>query len=161
MIKRSALAVACLALASCSSPSGGREAQVRAAVAEFYSSFDEGFSKPADYATEDWYHINPYGAVDRGRDATLKTVRGVHRSFLRGTKDTIKDIDVRFATGDVAVATVASEMTPFTSPDGVRHDVEGHLRTFVVVKRGNRWLIMQDHNTTIMPAPGGKELKPR
>ncbi|MFN7926204.1 MAG: SgcJ/EcaC family oxidoreductase [Bryobacteraceae bacterium] len=145
--------VACLALASCASPPDDRQAKVKATVAEFYRNFDEGFNTPADYATGDWYHINPYGGVDKGRDATLETVRDVHRSFLKGTKDTVKDIDIRFASDDVAVATVTSEMTPFTSPDGVRHGVERHLRTFVVVKRDSGWLIMQDHNTTVVPLP--------
>lgn len=142
-----------LALTSCTPPTGNRDANVKAAVAEFYQSFDEGFTKPADYAAEDWYHINPYGAVDKGRDATMKTVRKVHQTFLKGTTDKIKDIDIRFATDDVAVATVTSEASPFTSPDGINHGVEGHLRTFVVVNRGGRWLIMQDHNTTILPLP--------
>jgi hypothetical protein len=51
-----------VALASCSQSPGDREA-------------DEGFTKPADYAiTQDWNHINPYGAADKGRDATMKTV---------------------------------------------------------------------------------------
>ena len=130
-----------------------RDAQVRAAVNAFYQSFDEGFTRPADYATEDWYHINPYGGVDKGRDATMQTVRAVHQTFLKGTTDKVKDIDIRFASDDVAVATVTSETSPFTSPDGVNHGVEGHLRTFIVVQRGDRWRIMQDHNTTIVPLP--------
>jgi len=41
-------------------------------------------------------------------------------------------------------------MSPFTSPDGVEHGLERHIRTFVVVKRGDRWRIMQDQNTTIV-----------
>lgn len=147
-----ALACAFVLLCSCASnPRENRESEVRAAVQEFYLSFDDGFTKPADYATEDWYHINPYGGVDKGRDATLKTVREVHRTFLKGTTDRMKSIDIRFAAPEVAVATVTSETSAFTSPDGVRHDVEDHLRTFVIVKRGGRWLIMQDHNTTIVP----------
>ncbi|MBY0502908.1 MAG: SgcJ/EcaC family oxidoreductase [Bryobacteraceae bacterium] len=128
-----------------------RATRVRATVSQFYASFDDGFTKPPSYATEDWYHINPYGAVDKGLAATMKTVGEVHQTFLKGTTDRVKDIDIRFASDDVAVATVTSEMSPFTSPDGVHHALEGHVRTFVVVKREDRWLIMQDHNTTIVP----------
>lgn len=155
-MRKIAVLSAALLLASCGSTKRPEEknlAEVRAAVGEFYKSFDEGFTRPADYATEDWYHINPYGGVDKGRDATLNTVRGVHSTFLKGVTDKVKDIDVRFATDDVAVATVISETSPFTSPDGVNHGVESHLRTFVLVKRAGRWLIMQDQNTTIMPLP--------
>jgi uncharacterized protein (TIGR02246 family) len=130
--------------------SGNDEAQVRAAIQAFHNAFDGGFTGPADYATPDWNHINPYGGRDRGREATLNAVRQVHQTFLKGTTDTIEDMDIRFATPDVAIATVVSVMSPFTSPDGVKHPTERHIRTFVVTKRGNRWLIMQDHNTTIV-----------
>jgi len=133
--------------------SDDREQAVRSAIQAFYTAFDNGFVAPADYATEDWNHINPYGVRDRGRAATLKTVREVHQTFLKGTTDTIEDMDIRFATEDVAVGTVTSLMSPFTSPDGVKHGVERHIRTFVVVKRGGHWLIMQDHNTTVVESP--------
>jgi uncharacterized protein (TIGR02246 family) len=130
--------------------SDDREAAVRTTIRAFYQAFDDGFVGQADYATEDWNHINPYGGRDRGRDVTLRTVRGVHQSFLKGTTDTIEDMDIRFATEDVAVGTVTSIMSPFTSPDGVKHGVERHIRTFVVVKRSGRWLIMQDQNTKVI-----------
>ena len=133
--------------------SDGQEPAVRTAIQAFYKAFDDGFVAPADYATEDWNHISPYGGRDRGRDATLKTVRGAHQTFLKGTTDTIENMDIRFATEDVAVGTVTSVASPFTSPDGVKHGVERHIRTFVVVKRGGRWLIMQDHNTTVVELP--------
>jgi uncharacterized protein (TIGR02246 family) len=74
----------------------------------------------------------------------------VHKTFLKGTTDTVENIDIRFAAQDVAVGTVTSIMSPFTSPDGVKHAAERHIRTFVVLKRGGRWLIMQDHNTTVI-----------
>ncbi len=137
----------------CPALSEDREAAVRTAIQSFYKAFDDGFVGPADYATEDWNHINPVGGRDRGREATLKAVREVHRTFLKGTTDTIENMDIRFATQDVAVGTVSSIVSPFTSPDGVNHKAERHIRTFVVVKRGGRWLIMQDHNTTVIELP--------
>jgi len=137
----------------CAALSDDREAAVRTAIQAFYKAFDDGFVGPADYATEDWNHINPYGGRDRGREATLNTVREVHKTFLKGTTDTIENMDIRFATQDVAVGTVTSIMSPFTSPDGVKHGAERHIRTFVVVKRGERWLIMQDHNTSVIEPP--------
>lgn len=131
-------------------PSDNRDAAVRTTIQAFYKAFDDAFTGPADYATEDWNHINAYGGRDRGREATLKAVRALHRSFLKGTTDTIETMDIRFAAGDVAIGTVTSLVSPFTSPDGVRHGFERHIRTFVVVQRRNRWLIIQDHNTTII-----------
>ena len=137
----------------CAALSDDREAAVRTAIRAFYKAFDDGFVGPADYATEDWNHINPYGGRDRGREATLNTVREVHKTFLKGTTDTIENMDIRFAAQDVAVGTVTSIMSSFTLPDGVKHGAEKHIRTFVVVKRGGRWLIMQDHNTMVIELP--------
>ena len=137
----------------CAALSDDREAAVRTAIQAFYKAFDDGFVGPADYATEDWNHINPFGGRDRGREATLRTVREVHQTFLKGTTDTIENMDIRFAAQDVAVGTVTSILSPFTSPDGVKHRAERYIRTFVVVKRGGRWLIMQDHNTMVVSIP--------
>jgi uncharacterized protein (TIGR02246 family) len=130
-----------------------KDAEVRATVQAFYKNFNEGFTAPADYATEDWNHINPNGGRNQGREATLKRVREVHQTFLKGAKETIESVDIRFAADTVAVATVISVSSAFVAPDGTKHDVQRGIRTFVIVKRGARWLIMQDHNTTIGPPP--------
>jgi hypothetical protein len=31
----------------------------------------------------------------------------------------------------------------------VKHENERHIRTFVLVRRNDRWLIMQDQNTAV------------
>jgi uncharacterized protein (TIGR02246 family) len=127
-----------------------RERQVRQAVQSFYDAFNShGFERASEYTTEDWNHINPFGGRTRGREAVLRELNEVHSSFLRGVSDTIEDMDVRFANSSAVVVTVTSRMSTFTTPDGIRHENERHIRTFVVVKRSGRWLIMQDQNTTI------------
>ena len=126
---------------------------VRQTVQKFYTAFDEGFVKPVDFATEDWHHVNPFGGVDPGLEATLKTVREVHTTFLKGVTDTPEDIQIRFASPEVAIATVVSNVSAFIGPDGIAQPPHKNVRTFVVVKRGGRWLIMQDHNTNVAP-PG-------
>jgi uncharacterized protein (TIGR02246 family) len=35
----------------------------------------------------------------------------------------------------------------FTTPDGKKHENDRNIRTFVVVRRDGKWLIMQDQNT--------------
>jgi uncharacterized protein (TIGR02246 family) len=129
--------------------SAARETPVRQAVEAFYAAFDHGFEGAIGFATDDWNHINPYGGWARGRENVLKEVREVHTTFLKGVSDTVEDMSVRFATRDVAVVTVTSVMSTFVTSDGVKHDKERHIRTFVVVKRGGRWLVMQDQNTAI------------
>lgn len=127
-----------------------QEAPVRLAIQSFYDALNShGFDHAADYTTEDWNHINPGGGRTQGRASVLKELHEVHATFLKGVSDKIEAMDVRFAAPDVAVATVRSRMSTFTMPNGVEHLNEGHIRTFVVVKRGNRWLIMQDQNTAI------------
>jgi uncharacterized protein (TIGR02246 family) len=126
------------------------EAEVRSTIEAFYKAFNDGFTQPADYAAEDWNHINPLGGRTRSREETLKEVRKVHQSFLKGTTDTIESMDIRFAAPDVAVGTVVSVGSGFTSPDGVKHGPGRGIRTFVVVRRDKRWQIMQDQNTTIV-----------
>jgi uncharacterized protein (TIGR02246 family) len=127
------------------------EAPVRQAVEAFYTAFNRGFEGANEFSTEDWNHIHPGGGWIRGRANVLKEVREVHTTFLKGVSDTVEEMAVRFATREVAVATVISVMSTFVTPDGVKHENERHIRTFVVVKRTGRWLVMQDQNTTIGP----------
>lgn len=127
-----------------------REKEVRQAVQSFYDAFNShGFSNAATYTTEDWNHLNPFGGRTRGREAVLKELKEVHSTFLKGVTDIMEEMDVRFATNNVAVVTVTSQMSTYITPDKVRHENERHIRTFIVLKRRGRWLIMQDQNTLI------------
>jgi hypothetical protein len=85
-----------------------REAEVWSTIEAFYKAFNDGFTKPADYAAEDWNHINPFGGRTRGREAVLKEVREVHRSFLKGATESIETIDIRFATHRIAASRYVS-----------------------------------------------------
>ena len=142
--------IALLLTAEAFAQSPVEEERVRAVVHSFYAGFNShGWTQAADYTTEDWNHINPGGGWTRGRAAVLKELEEVHNTFLKGVSDTIEEMAVRFASAEVAVVTVTSRMSTFTMPDGVRHENEQHLRTFVVVRRDDRWLIMQDQNTAV------------
>jgi uncharacterized protein (TIGR02246 family) len=148
MKMRAALLAALLLGLPVAARTADRAAPVRKAVESFYKSFGDGFAGTAGFATEDWNHINPSGGWTRNRQDVLREVREVHSTFLKGVTDTIEEIDVRFASPDVAVATVTSRMSPFRTPDSVEHPHDRPIRTFVVVKRHGRWLVMQDQNTT-------------
>jgi len=56
-------------------------------VQTFYKNFNEGFTAPADYATEDWNHINPNGGRNQGPETTLRRLRDVHQTFLKGARE--------------------------------------------------------------------------
>lgn len=133
------------------------EHAVRQTVESFYEAFKmHSFNNAENFATEDWNHINPFGGRTRGREATLRELKEVHSTFLKGVSDKIEDMDVRFAGADAAVVTVTSQMTAFTTPDGVKHENEQHIRTFVLVKRMGKWAIMQDQNTVVVHGPASK-----
>jgi uncharacterized protein (TIGR02246 family) len=133
----------------------GEEKQVRQTVEAFYGDFNSHeFQHAAEYATEDWNHINPFGGWVRGREDVLKELEEAHSTILKGVHITIEDMAVRFATPDVAVVTVVNKIGTYYPPDGVdrgtnKRENERQVRTFVLVRRNGRWLIMQDQNTVI------------
>jgi len=127
-----------------------QENQVRQAVESFYADFNaHEFGRVAEYTTEDWNHINPLGGLTVGREAVLKELKEVHSTFLKGVSSTIEDMSVRFATPDAAIVTVTNRMDTYITPDGVKREKERQIKTFVVVKRNGKWLIMHDQNTII------------
>jgi uncharacterized protein (TIGR02246 family) len=122
---------------------------VRETVQRFFDAFNShDWDQIAAFVTEDWIHINPLGESWRGRETVLKLLKEAHSTFLKGVVDTPEEMEIRFATADVAVVTVPSTTKgAFTTPDGKKHENDRHMRTFVVVKRGGKWLIMHDQNT--------------
>ncbi len=123
---------------------------VKKVVIAFQDDFNDGsFKNAAAYSTTDWEHINPGGGIDKGRDSVLKTVRAVHQTFLKGVKMQIESMDVRFLTPDVAIADVIHKVGNYTTPDGVKHENERQIKTYVIVRKRGTWLLAQDHNTVI------------
>ena len=123
---------------------------VKNVVIAFQEDFNDGsFKNAAVYSTIDWEHINPGGGIDKGRDSVLKTVRAVHQTFLKGVTMRIESMDIRFITPDVAIADVIHKVDNYITPDGVKHENERHIKTYVVVKKKGKWLLTQDHNTVI------------
>lgn len=123
---------------------------VKKVVLAFQNDFNDGSFKYADsYSTPDWRHINPGGGIDKGQDSVLITVRAVHQGFLKGVTMQIESMDIRFITPEVAIADVVHKMDKYTTPDGMRHENERQIKTYVVVKQKEKWLLAQDHNTII------------
>jgi len=123
---------------------------VKKVVFSFQDDFNDGSFKSAfAYSTTDWEHINPGGGIDKGRDSVLKAVRAVHQTFLKGVTMRIESMDIRFVTPDVAIADVIHKVDSYTGPDGVKHENERHIKTYVVVRKKGKWLLAHDHNTVI------------
>jgi uncharacterized protein (TIGR02246 family) len=103
----------------------------------------------ADFTTEDWNNINPEGDWTRGRESVLRELRLVHATFLNGVSFTTENMTIRFATVDAAVVTATQSNSAFATPDGVAHEHQRAQITFVVVRRGGRWLLTQTHLTRV------------
>lgn len=123
---------------------------VRRVVLAFQQDFNRGdFHNAAAYTTPDWEHINPGGGITKGRQEVLQEVRGVHQTFLKGVSMRIESISIRFITPEVALADVIHELSPYDLPEGVKHEREQQLKTYVMVKQKGKWLLTHDHNTII------------
>jgi uncharacterized protein (TIGR02246 family) len=145
-----ALTVGAVTISSAQTRSADKTEHVRATVQAFLDAFnDHNFANVAGITTDDWVHINPFGGRTSGRGEVLKEIREVHSTFLKGVSMKIDEISVKFATPDVALVTVVNQITPYTTPDGVNHSNERQIKTFIVLKRNNKWLIMHDQNTII------------
>jgi len=125
-------------------------AAVKKVVIAFQDDFnDGGFKNAVNYVTKDWEHINPGGGIDKGRDSVLKLVRAVHQTFLKGVSMIIEGMSIRFITPDVAIADVVHQISSYKTPDGVTHENERLIKTYVIVKQKGKWLLAQDHATVI------------
>ena len=126
------------------------EKLVKIVVLAFQDDFNEGAFKNAEfYTTRDWEHINPGGGITKGREAVLKEVRAVHQTFLKGVSLTIESIAIRFLTPTVAVANVVHKSSDYELPQGIKHQNERQQKTYIIVKRQNKWLLTLDQNTVI------------
>jgi ketosteroid isomerase-like protein len=106
---RFVMTILILAVAAVAQADAPAEHAVRQTVESFYEAFRvHSFNNAEKFATDDWNHINPFGGRTCGREATLRELKEVHSTLLKGVSDTIADMDVRFAGADAAVVTVTS-----------------------------------------------------
>ena len=127
------------------------EQLVREVVKSFVTDYNNGdFKNAPSYTTDDWVHINPGGGLTRGRDEVLKEVRAIHKTMLKGVSITIDSMTVHFVTRDVALVNAVHTSDSYVTPeDGVKHENERQMKTYVVVKRNGKWLLALDQNTII------------
>ena len=127
------------------------EQLVREVVKSFVNDYNNGDFKNAPfYTTNDWVHINPGGGITRGRDAVLKEVRDVHQTMLKGVRITIDTMTIHFVTVEVAIVNAIHTSDTYITPkDGIKHENERQMKTYIVVKQKGKWLLTLDHNTKI------------
>jgi len=70
--------------------------------------------------------------------------------MLKGVSITIESMTVRFVTPDVALVDAVHKSDSYVTPeDGVKHEDERQMKTYVVVKHNSKWLLALDQNTII------------
>ena len=127
------------------------ELLVREVVKSFVTDYNNGdFKNAPSYTTDDWVHINPGGGITRGRDEVLKEVRAIHKTMLKGVSITVDSMTVRFMTHDVALVNTIHTSDSYVTPeDGLKHENERQMKTYLVVKHNGKWLLALDQNTII------------
>ena len=110
---------------------------------------DGGFKNVESYTTIDWEHINPIGGITKGRDEVMKELRPLCQTILKGVTLSVESIAIRFLSPTVAIANVVHKCSDYEFPQGVRHQNERHMKTYIIVKKQNTWLLTLDQNTII------------
>ncbi|TDX02166.1 SgcJ/EcaC family oxidoreductase [Dinghuibacter silviterrae] len=128
------------------------EQAVKNVVASFQDDFNDGrYLKVDSYTTQDWVHINPIGGITYGRDSVLKELLPLQSTILKGAAMTTESTAVRFLSPTVAMALVVHQVGDYEFPQGVKHHNERYMKTYILVKKQNKWLLTLDQNDVIVP----------
>jgi uncharacterized protein (TIGR02246 family) len=135
----------------CIAQSAKDEQLVQAVVKSFVADYNNGDFKNAPlYTTDDWVHINPGGGITRGRKDVLREVRAIHQTMLKGVGLTIDTMTTRFVSSDVAIINAVHTSGTYTTPeDGIKHENEKQMKSYIVVRQKGKWLLTLDQNTII------------
>jgi uncharacterized protein (TIGR02246 family) len=142
-------------------PDAGKPVELRGAagdvqdvVAKYFDAYnDHSFANADEFTTDDWNFIDPWGKWIDGRDDVIEKEDAAHAGYLKKTDAMLEQVSINFASSEVAVVTAISRVTPYKAPDGVEHGTEDQCSTFVVVKREDRWLVMQTQHTIMYGLP--------
>jgi uncharacterized protein (TIGR02246 family) len=127
------------------------EQLVKNVVLAYQDDYNDGsFKNVASYSTKDWEHVNPVGGMTKGRDEVMKELRPLCQTILKGVTLQVESITVRFLSPTVALANVVHTCSDYEFPPGVKHQNERHMKTYIIVKKQNKWLLTLDQNTIIV-----------
>ena len=127
------------------------EQLVKNVVLAYQDDYNDGrFKNVESYTTEDWEHINPIGGITKGRDSVMSELRPLCQTILKGVTMTVESMTVRFLSPTVAMANVVHRCSDYEFPQGVKHQNERHMKTYIIVKKEGNWLLTLDQNTIIV-----------
>jgi uncharacterized protein (TIGR02246 family) len=129
------------------------EKSVMEVVNSFYNSFKhDNFGDFSKYTTEDINYVHPLGGWLKGRKEVQTVLQEVHNTFLQKTPIKIDTMAIRFITPDVAIVNLIDTMGPYSPADSLgrgKSPVVKSVRTMVVVRKKDTWLLSQNHSTNI------------
>ncbi|HWZ03766.1 MAG TPA: hypothetical protein VNX40_09155 [Mucilaginibacter sp.] len=131
--------------------SSKNEQLVKNVVLAYQDDYNDGaFKNVESYTTRNWEHINPIGGITKGRDSVMGELRPLCQTILKGVTLTVESIAIRFLSPTVAIANVVHKCSDYEFPAGVQHHNERHMKTYIIVKKQNKWFLTLDQNTIIV-----------
>jgi uncharacterized protein (TIGR02246 family) len=139
------------------------EAAIRALEARQPEAWNKRDAKAyANLFTENGDCVNIVGWWWKGRAEIERKLTDAYVYVFKESTLTIKDMDIRFLTSDVAVAHVHWTLTGARTPSGLPVPQQG-IQTHVLQKQNGQWLIAAFQNTLAvpeMPFPKGPVMPP-
>jgi uncharacterized protein (TIGR02246 family) len=80
----------------------------------------------------------------------MNELRPLCQTILKGVSLTVESITVRFLSPTVAIANVVHKCSDYEFPAGVKHQNERHLKTYIIIKKQSKWLLILGQNTIIV-----------
>ena len=128
---------------------------------------EEGIRKLVDSFVDAWnrHDVHAFAAVF-AEDADFTNVRGVgahgraaveefhapsFSTLFKSSRQTAKNIQIRFLTPDIASVDIRWEMTGAVGPDGAPIPLREGLLNWSVTRKESRWLILIMHNQDLLP----------
>ncbi|HLL93355.1 MAG TPA: SgcJ/EcaC family oxidoreductase [Spirosoma sp.] len=115
---------------------------------------NHNYNDIATWTTPDVNWVNIVGMRWKGRDEVRIAHQAFHDTMFKNTPWTIKNVDIRFITPDVAVAHLLSHIGAFYPPDGIDHGGNKRpeaddMATLVFVKQQGNWLLTAGENVVV------------
>lgn len=144
------LAVFCPRLVFCDSPEQDKT-EIRNVETQQEAAWNRHDAKAyASLFAEDGDCVNVVGWWWKGRAEIEKKLTDAYAFVFRESALTIKDVDVRFLTPELAVAHVHWTMVGARTPKGIPEPQQG-IQTQLLQKQAGRWLIAAFQNTNALP----------
>ena len=127
------------------------EAEIRGVETRQQEAWNRHDAKAyADLFSEDADLVNIVGWRWKGRAEIERKLTDAYVFVFRESVLTVKDVDVKFLTSDIAIVHVGWTMTGARTPKGIPEPQQG-IQIQALQKQSGKWLISAFQNTTQVP----------